>query len=623
MLMDPIMQKDYLNLTKEESRNLLTLQVKHVLESGFFKITEQKTNPTRMLTSWSMFGWQNFAIQVKLFVHLYLYGGAVYNLGTSRHKKMIPGIENFTEPGSFCMTELEHGSNVRMLQTTAVYDRETEEFIIHTPNEGAVKWWIGNLQKDAINAAVFARLIHDGVDHGVHAFIVPIRNPKTMEAYEGVYIGDCGDKVGLNSIDNGFVAFDHVRIPRKNLLNKFGNVKKDGSYVNEYGDQRFTSMLGELIGGRTAIVISAITFRRIATTIAIRFALNRKQFGPKEEVSIINYPTHQIRIMPILASCYIYEFAKRFIIEKYRIVHDENIESTEKDLASLHGYASGFKAIFSWDTIRHLQTLRECCGGQGYSSYNRFGELKDDNDVKATFEGDNTVLAQQFATFLIKKHKKNASSRLNTIHNELLDLRHDFRNEIYQLLIFEYRMLQLITYVSSNMDRMSKTIGYFNALQNMGPQVMKLARSGVEYFSLKRYIKYSRMEQAQNLPVLKLIQDVFILDCISRDPIGFLEVVDKNQMLEVELLFSDYCKKLTPYASDLVDAFNIPDFIIRAPLGRKDKDYVRETVNECILRNLDNLSFNPIDYPLFSYTEKDIAEAKKKILNHTSIELTD
>ncbi len=39
------------------------------------------------------------------------------------------------------MTELHHGSNVAALQTEAVLDVATDEWIINTPDEGALKWY--------------------------------------------------------------------------------------------------------------------------------------------------------------------------------------------------------------------------------------------------------------------------------------------------------------------------------------------------------------------------------------------------------------------------------------------------------------------------------------------------
>lgn len=80
--------------------------------------------------------------------------------------------------GCFAMTELAHGSNVAGLETTATFDRETDEFIIHTPHLGATKWWIGGAASTATHAAVFAQMIVDGKKYGVKTFVTQLRDTK-------------------------------------------------------------------------------------------------------------------------------------------------------------------------------------------------------------------------------------------------------------------------------------------------------------------------------------------------------------------------------------------------------------------------------------------------------------
>ena len=90
--------------------------------------------------------------------------------------------------------------------------------------------WIGNAAEDGLNATVFARLkiqkqdnSKEFVDHGVHAFICPLRDSNGMPL-PTVDIRDCGYKVGLNGVDNGAISFHGLRIPRENLLDRFAQV---------------------------------------------------------------------------------------------------------------------------------------------------------------------------------------------------------------------------------------------------------------------------------------------------------------------------------------------------------------------------------------------------------------
>ncbi|KAK9134310.1 hypothetical protein Syun_013640 [Stephania yunnanensis] len=190
-------------------------------------------------------------------------------------------------------------SNVQGLQTTATFDLMRDEFIINTPNEGAIKWWIGNAAVHGKFATVFAKLLlptHDEkgfADMGVHAFIVPIRDMKTHQTLPGIEIRDCGYKVGLNGVDNGALKFSSVRVPRENLLNRFGDVSRDGKYTSSLPTigKRFAATLGELVGGRVGLAYSSVGVLKISVTIAVRYSLLRQQFGPPKqpEISILDY----------------------------------------------------------------------------------------------------------------------------------------------------------------------------------------------------------------------------------------------------------------------------------------------------------------------------------------------
>ena len=103
----------------------------------------------------------------------------------------------------------------------------------------------------------------------MHCFVVPIRDDDGNDL-PGVTTSDCHYKGGLPGVDNGRIQFDHVRVPRENLLNKYADVAEDGTYSSpiENPNRRFFTMLGTLIRGRVTVGGSAGAAARVALDIA-------------------------------------------------------------------------------------------------------------------------------------------------------------------------------------------------------------------------------------------------------------------------------------------------------------------------------------------------------------------
>ena len=99
--------------------------------------------------------WADGSLAIKSGVQWGLWGGALDQLGTERHLEWVEKASSLELPGCFAMTERGHGSDVQSLETTATYDPETDEFIINTPKDTAVKNYIGNAAKDGRAAVVF------------------------------------------------------------------------------------------------------------------------------------------------------------------------------------------------------------------------------------------------------------------------------------------------------------------------------------------------------------------------------------------------------------------------------------------------------------------------------------
>lgn len=351
------------------------------------------------------------SLQIKAGVQWGLFGSAVMHLGTAEHHaKWLPGIMSLDIPGCFAMTETGHGSDVASIATTATYDSATEEFVVHTPFRAAWKDYIGNAAVDGLDAVVFAQLITRGVNHGVHAFYVHLRDPDTREFLPGIGGEDDGIKGGLNGIDNGRLHFTNVRIPRTNLLNRYGDVAADGTYTSPIASpgRRFFTMLGTLVQGRVSLDGAAVAASKAALKAAIQYATERRQFNASshtDEEVLLDYQRHQRRLLTRLATTYAAGFAHEQLLQKFDDVFS-GATDTDADRQDLETLAAALKPLSTWHALDTLQECREACGGAGFLIENRFASLRADLDVYATFEGDNTVLLQLVAKRLLADYAK-------------------------------------------------------------------------------------------------------------------------------------------------------------------------------------------------------------------------
>jgi acyl-CoA oxidase len=350
------------------------------------------------------------SLQIKAGVQWGLFASAIMHLGTAdHHARLLPGAMSLDVPGVFAMTETGHGSDVASVATTATYDPATQEFVIHTPFRGAWKDYLGNAALHGQAAVVFAQLITappggDPVNHGVHAFYVPIRDPKG-DFLPGVGGDDDGLKGGLNGIDNGRLHFDHVRVPRTELLNRYGDVAVDGTYSSPIASpgRRFFTMLTTLVQGRVSLDGAAVNASKLALIIAVTYANERRQFtgaSDVDEVVLLDRPEHQRRLLPRLAQTY----AQAFAHERLLVTFDEVVSGradSDTDRQDLETMAAALKPASTWHALDTLQAAREACGGAGFLTENRLTSLRADLDVYVTFEGDNTVLAQLVAKRLL------------------------------------------------------------------------------------------------------------------------------------------------------------------------------------------------------------------------------
>ncbi|MGZ0712056.1 acyl-CoA dehydrogenase family protein (plasmid) [Coraliomargarita sp. W4R53] len=544
------------------------------------------------------------SLQIKSGVQWGLFGSAVLQLGTKKHHdKWLRDIIDMTIPGAFAMTETGHGSDVAAIGTTATYDADTEEFVIHTPFRGAWKDYLGNAAVHGKAATVFAQLITGGVNYGVHCFFVPLRDDEG-NFLSGIGGEDDGIKGGLNGIDNGRLHFDSVRVPRENLLNRYGDVAADGNYSSEISSpgRRFFTMLGALVQGRVSLDGAATTGTALSLYIALTYANQRRQFDSgsgTDEIVLLDYGKHQRRLIPLLAQNYAQFFANDELLQKFDGVFSGRSD-TPQEREDLETLAAALKPLSTWNALDTIQEAREACGGSGFLGENRLVGLHQDLDVYVTFEGDNNVLLQLVGKRLLsdfaKQFKGADAAKLakfavgqtagkvfhgaglrqfgqsvadfgSTARSVELGLRAEQQHEL-----LAGRVEQMVSDVATALRPASKLSSkeaaeVFNLHQ---AQLIEAARAHGELLQWEAFSDgVASVEDEGTAQVLTWLRDLFGLHLIEKHLAWYMinGRLSAQRAASVTRYIDRLCARLRPHVQDLVDAYGFAPEHVRAPIA--------------------------------------------------------
>lgn len=532
-----------------------------------------------------MLGYADLSLAIKFGVQFGLFGGAVYMLGTEKHhKKYVEALHKAELLGCFAMTETGHGSNVKNLETTATYNQTGKILTIHSPNHQSGKEYIGNAMHSEL-AVVFAQLIVNQKNHGVHAVVVPLRN-KNGDLLPGIKVEDNGYKMGLNGVDNGRIWFDKVEVPVDNLLNKYGDINAEGKYTSpiQNPSKRFFTMLGALVVGRICVGLLGLNAAKVALTIAVKYGNKRRQFAPSDgqpETIIMDYPSHQKRLLPLLARNYAYYFALSDLAAQYATADASQMREIET-------FAAGLKAKATWYATECIQTCREACGGKGYLTENRFAALKADSDIFTTFEGDNTVLMQLVAKGLMTEFKQNfhddgyrAVLRIlltkvqhetyennplftrNTDSSHLLDSNFHFH-------ALKYRKKKTLIALSERMRTyLKRGVDPYQAFLKVQNHMIDLAHAYIDLTALKSFHNHlEKVEDETTKEGLTRLAALYALETIQENKGWYLETdyLTGTKTKAIRRVINKLYTDIRPYAELLTDAFAIPDELIAAEI---------------------------------------------------------
>lgn len=606
MIKDPAFWRDD-SLAKDEHRERVLSQLHLLVENGAVHRAFPKRFGGEENNGGNIAGFEELvaadpSLQIKSGVQWGLFGSAILQLGTEQHhEKWLPGVMDLSIPGAFAMTEIGHGSDVAAVGTTATYDPETEEFVINTPFRAATKEYLGNAALHGVAATVFAQLITNGVNHGVHCFYVPLRGDDGVDL-PGIGREDDGLKGGLNGIDNGRLSFDHVRIPRTNLLNRYGDVAADGTYSSEISSpgRRFFTMLGTLVQGRVSLDGAASWASALGLHIAITYATQRRQFDGADgsETVLLDYGKHQRRLLPRLAATYAHIFAHDEFLQKFDGVFSGRIDTPE-DREDLETLAAALKPLSTWHALDTLQEAREACGGAGFMFENRLVGLRADLDIYVTFEGDNNILLQLVGKRLLTdfaRQFKGADARTlaryavgqtagkvfhgaglralgqavadfgSTARSVELGLREEQQHEL-----LTERVQQMVADIAGRLRAAGKDKVLGEKLFNENQaELIEAARAHGELLQWEAFTDaVRRIDDADTRQVLTWLRDLFGLSLIEKHLAWHM--INGRLSMQRAAAVSSYidrlCTRLRPHALELVQAFGYEPEHVRAPIA--------------------------------------------------------
>ncbi|MEV6428097.1 acyl-CoA dehydrogenase [Nocardia sp. NPDC051463] len=578
-------------------------------ERGFRREHGGTGEPGAAVVGLEMLAYADLSLWVKSGVQWGLFGGAVENLGTERHREVIKQLISLDLLGCFAMTESGHGSDVANLETTATYDPETQEFVVHSPTPSARKDYIGGAAEHARMAAVFAQLITEGESQGVHCLLVPIRDEHGVDL-PGVTTFDDGLKGGLLGVDNGRIVFDNVRIPRENLLNRYADVAPDGTYSSdiENPSRRFFTTLGTLVRGRVSVGGAAAAGARVALSIATRYALKRRQFADPDDGSetlLLDYRSHQRRLLPLIARSYALAFAQNDLVRRMHLVQ------TGQDLdpgaqRALEKRAAGLKVAQTRHATRAIQECREACGGAGYLTENRIVTLKADTDVFTTFEGDNVVLTQLVAKELLTAYsdeirdldalgwvrfaatmagdvvRKRSGVRqliqtLRDRNDDSFDEGDLSRREV-QLQLFADREDYLVRTAGHRLRARAGETGPFEAFNNAQDHILAAGSAHIDRLVLEEFIEgIAGIADPQARALAETVCDLFVYSALEENLSWFImhRFMSVERAKAVRRGVNELVDRLRPEALTLVEGMGVPENMLRAALLEDASVYER------------------------------------------------
>lgn len=527
-------------------------------------------------------------------LHIGMFIPSILSQGTPEQQaKWMPLCMNLNIIGTYAQTELGHGTFLRGLETVAVYDPKTKSFVIHSPTLTATKWWPGGLGKTATHVILMARLISLGKDYGPHAFVVQIRDLKTHLPLSGIKVGDIGPKLGFNGVDNGWLQFDHVQVPKEAMLMRYARVEDDGTYVPPPA-QNSKASYATMVYVRATIVRDAGEFLGRAATIAIRYTAVRRQSSPdnkNKEIQILDYDNIQQVLIPYVARTYALKFVGKQMMDTYESFVKARNKNDFSALPELHANSSGLKAYCTDTASLGIEYCRRTCGGHGYSVLSGLPSIYASYVQNVTWEGDNNVMYLQMARYIIKillrksPNVANGTAYLLKMPNSRCAVTspEQWANQVIVVEALEHAARYL---AQQSLEKLKQNFGGQSVKfegegwNSMTMDLITLAQAHCRILVQQAFIKEVLFAKAtpslhqQSINILEKVCALHGKMMLRESSSVLLEsgYISGQQNVMLSESFKVLLKQLRPEAVCLVDSFGYDDYVLNSAIGRKDGD---------------------------------------------------
>lgn len=416
-------------------------------------------------------------------------------------------------------------------------------------------------------------------------------------------------------MDNGYMLFDHLRVPRSAMLSRYAEVSDETGAFIRSGHPAV--VYGSLTFVRGQIIMHARLVLARAVTVAVRYCSIRRQFRDRDsktahdkEMKVLDYPTVQIRILPLLATTFALHYTGEYMYELYRKSRDTIETGDFGPLAELHSASSGLKSLCTMLAADGIETCRRAMGGHGFGGGSGLVGLNSDYLSKPTVEGDNWMITQQVAAYLIKKMSE-AVKHPDAVPKDPTDelFQYYLKNRSHRIPqtvmkngwvddqaiveIFQWRAADLSyrAYQAREVEKKGWT--------RLMIQLHSLSRAYSEQILVSNFYNSFTATTRLSSPTPEVLRTCFRLYALYTldqyaSSFTMTTSVTPESVYTLQDIILELMAKLRPHAVKLVDAWSIPDWLLDSALGRSDGKVYEELFDMAHRRNpLNKVTFNP------------------------------